>query len=490
MNKSIKAIKSTSVEDKPKSRTRGPRKATGHTETVSFSVEGEYLTELSRNLVVEGKWEKALLMLKTGLHGISTDQVISILSGEYKLTGVNDVIMQRDSQCPEYLEKLRWKYLGYIQARPPAGGESWYQPYAVVTDYGQKDLTDDEDESDSMNVFTSTARALHYADKNSDLAANLNMADNSKAFVLFAMVESPPFWMVDELKANATTPQQALSNYERQERTLKTRGHEAWYGDEETESDESESDTKDKRTQNRNRWLGKVDEPDYSKLVDQIKKQTGDNWIEFKAGNRTLRVPRAPFEHWCLSRTSGIHLAMPWTVVSPVGLKMVNDDPYHTDWILGAGLPVDCMNWKGDEEIIDAANAARHKMQAEKLDFKCAVLCGTGRTERVPCIHAKEDDKVNSDAIVILPNSSPKWLPLISQIVTGAVIVEKGGAMAHLVNVSRPREGRIVMVENARKLYPNGVPLIVDCDSGEVSIMPYVDCSIYNPWTSEKKNKP
>jgi hypothetical protein len=42
--------------------------------------------------------------------------------------------------------------------------------------------------------------------------------------------------------------------------------------------------------------------------------------------------------------------------------------------------------------------------------------------------------------------------------------------MAHLVTVSRAQEVKIVRVEGARKLYPEGMHLVVDCAKGDVHV--------------------
>ncbi len=74
-----------------------------------------------------------------------------------------------------------------------------------------------------------------------------------------------------------------------------------------------------------------------------------------------LRVPRGAFEHWSVWRAGGEHLAAPWSRVSPTGIKQGADDPYHTDWMLGAGLHPQDMR-RGDarsEAISRAAERAR-----------------------------------------------------------------------------------------------------------------------------------
>jgi phosphohistidine swiveling domain-containing protein len=429
-------------------------------QSLHFEVDGGYLTELARNLVLESQWEKALRILKDGLQGISTDQVIAILVGDFELDGVNTVRYLRKEDL-EYKNKVHKLYAGYIRSLSPKG-ERWYRPEALVTDYGpmdRKGLDESGGSNDGeFNVFGRYHRALHYSfNRKTDLTAMVKVpgeyedagADGTMA-VLFSQVEPPPFWLSDEILKRNTTPQRSLNEFLKFGNKLEERGHDERYPDQ--YNDEREE---------------RVQKALYSTLQKSIAKKAGDSWIEIAVGDKTIKVPKAPFEHWCLSRSSGRHLASPWEPVSTSGMKLPNDDPYHTDWMIGAGLPLDAMS---DEKLSDAVYKARFKLVEAKLGHQCTVLSGQGSTGRKKVIHPDADAKIAEDAIIVLPSASPKFLPLVAQIKTGAVIVEKGGSVAHLVNVAREREVKIVRVENAKKLYPEGTLVSVDCQNGKVEI--------------------
>ena len=89
-----------------------------------------------------------------------------------------------------------------------------------------------------------------------------------------------------------------------------------------------------------------------------------------------------------------------------------------------------------------------------EIDFLCVGPPVTG-----PVVHPTEDCKMPSGAIAILPDASPRW-GLVAQ-TTAAIIVEHGGALAHVVQVNRERGVSIVRVPGARKLWPEGTTLIV-----------------------------
>lgn len=217
-----------------------------------------------------------------------------------------------------------------------------------------------------------------------------------------------------------------------------------------------------------------INEVEYQR---RIAKQAGDNWLDLVIvddkyepdPDRIVKVPQAPFEHWCLWRGDGAHLALPWTPVCPSGLKMFGDDPYHTDFLVGSGLGLDAMR-NYDSPVSKAVYELRRKVQEEKLGFKVAVLCGTGTSSTLKVVHPKRDEACKPDEVAVIPNAGPHYVA--AAMTAGAIICEQGGAMAHLVTVSREKDVKIVRIEGARKLYPVGMQLVVDCAKGDVHV-PY-----------------
>lgn len=64
--------------------------------TVHFSVEGEFLTELARDLFVEDTPKKAVRFLTESLIGMPEELAIEIVTGKKRLTGTNDVLVEDD----------------------------------------------------------------------------------------------------------------------------------------------------------------------------------------------------------------------------------------------------------------------------------------------------------------------------------------------------------------------------------------------------------
>ena len=179
-----------------------------------------------------------------------------------------------------------------------------------------------------------------------------------------------------------------------------------------------------------------------------------------------LRVPRGAFEHWCVWRAGGEHLAAPWSRVSPTGVKQGADDPYHTDWMLGAGLHPQDMR-RGDARaaaLTSSAERARSAVEKRLLGASLSVLLAgpevTGRAwhpatagDRAP------RDLDGTPPVAVLRDAGPDGLEaaLAALDAGGAVVVERGGEMAHLVTVLRENgRGPIVRVQGALRKFPDG----------------------------------
>jgi hypothetical protein len=184
-----------------------------------------------------------------------------------------------------------------------------------------------------------------------------------------------------------------------------------------------------------------------------------------------LRVPRAPFELWAVALSGGSHLVAPWKNVSPIGVKQGADDPNHTDWMLGAGLgPLDMKSGPFAEDLSAAADAARGDVVRRLLNYDCSVLLqGHAVVGRAHVPQAFDDYPATSEdglpPVTIVKNAGPDWLDMAIRTfrLGGAVIVERGGEMAHLVTELRETGGgAILRKEKARKLYPSGTVLRVD----------------------------
>jgi len=187
----------------------------------------------------------------------------------------------------------------------------------------------------------------------------------------------------------------------------------------------------------------------------------------------SYKIPSAPFEYWSLWRTNLRHLAPKWSTVCESGLKMYGDDASHSDWMVGAEPPVPLNSWHGREEdtlFITAVFEAQEAVQNRVGDFQVAVMCGTGRV-RGEVLHPDVDQEVPEGSIIVIPHAGPEYaVPAMSAGKTGAIITQAGGRLAHLTVLGQEMSLRMVRIEDALALYPEGTDLDVDLNRGRVTV--------------------
>jgi hypothetical protein len=183
--------------------------------TVCFSIDGEYLTDLCRDLVTENRWRHALRILTDGVRDLGYENALAVLRGEKKLVGVNDVELvdeDRAEKRDDYLSLLAWQYAG-MWCRP----DGMWQPYAEVTSFGRADVPSDVSMYVAGDLHISSrwanARVLYYADESRD--RTFDEADR----VIWRKVEDPPLWLTGQ-----HTAVEALADLKKQGRYLDERG--------------------------------------------------------------------------------------------------------------------------------------------------------------------------------------------------------------------------------------------------------------------------
>jgi phosphohistidine swiveling domain-containing protein len=488
----------------------------------SLRIMASVFNDRAREIVLSGEWPEAQRFLKKCLPGITVEGCYRIMSGETRLVNVgpSEVAFAEDAGQPqrlaeddEYVANLARKWCAVLRTK-----FGYHVPYAWVSDYGIKDIENDEDyaargrylccggEPEALpreatwraNGRAYLARPLHYLeDKANDIAIELDvgripelkpLASGWTLPVLFRKLAEPPPWI--EATMN---PVDCVIAWFKNGGALKRTGYSTIYGDSSrsafvpsvgalpvvpTREAKAEAEAEDRRAEEDIRQRC---ETTRAAVIAQANAQGSEGWMEIVAGERTLRVPRAPFEHWALHRCGADHLSLPWKTCSVSGLKvgMINDDPLHTDWMLGAGLDTQSVHWYGidqDSELIEAAMDAMETVQHEKLGFECNVLAGAGQVtgRAFVAAHGRAEMPEPGD-VLVLPDSGAGWLEHVMAACgdgQGAVIVARGGALAHLVVEGRAAGCRIVRVPDATRIYVEGQTVCVDCDNGKANVLP------------------
>ena len=445
------------------------------TQVVHFTVAGADITRIARDTLLSDEPGKAWRILTTGLHGDGIEKAaIEVLSGRSKLIGDSTSgirIRAETARTRERFEqKLRWIYAGRIRING-----KWMRPTAEVTNYGPSDLWNNHGkpvtrvERGRRSGFI--GRGWHYC-----LPAEI-LVDET---IIFEPCGERPMWWPE-----LSSTKEALAEWASVGRTLSERGWEQIYGDRYEDAavvtnlyeDEDGEDVPKAVLDAEARRLIEIEDGErerdderrasfLAKLREEILKQANGDLIELAWDDEKVMVPRAPFLHWCFGRRDKLqHLAPPWTPVSPFGLKMMGDDPYHSDWMVGAGL--DLVNYHAHPSY-NAAIKLMGDLQIQMAGFTCTVLV-EGKEAIGRVVHPKLGEEVEKGTIVVLPNLNPKYLK--STINAAAVITEVGGATAHLSQVGRERSLPMVLVKDARRVFPKGVEVIVNTKEGTVEIL-------------------
>lgn len=202
---------------------------------------------------------------------------------------------------------------------------------------------------------------------------------------------------------------------------------------------------------------------------------------------RLLPVPKNAFLRWCLRNvdTAKFGKALPeWEPVCPSGLKVPNDDRFHSDWIIGAGLSWHSAYALGtpssafEESVQRAADRERMQVVKEWTNASFVTLC---RNRRLPplrrgtIVHAKPNSTVPAGSIAVVPHAGPEYqLAMESACSVGAdglpglLMCEVGGKLAHLVIVGREAGCDVVMLPNALSVFSTGTRVSLNLETGDI----------------------
>lgn len=220
----------------------------------------------------------------------------------------------------------------------------------------------------------------------------------------------------------------------------------------------------------------------YNKLKKEIISAAEKNggFIDIEGENLIYKVPKLPFYYWAINARFFNDLPQKigldkWAPVSPYGFKMQNDDPYHTDWWIGAGIPIKSYNEEEDEKLNMNAMMLKINLQAKLLNFESTVL--SGNEDVVAYVQHYDDfkndfSKVLEDRILILPDLNLKFESIILKAVKngkGGVVCGAGGKAAHLSKVGRELNFPIFLEDNALNKFKNVMKLKLSPKSGKIT---------------------
>ena len=461
--------------------------------TVHFTVDGEGLTEMARNVLLSEDPGRAWRIMSALIGEGSEDVGKAVLDGTMKL--VNDpkddtVLMAVDedeAETKSYLRGLRYIYAGRIRM-----DRTWWRPVAVIDKYGPESSAWALRGSEGVSPPRDGFRVLRaWCDRRADFFCDrrekaLLMGEvPQRQYVIWETCGEPPMWWTPN-----HTPKEALLEAQEAGRRLEERGEgvpserivAALEDDPDVPYEESRT-IREEHNEARAVIRQVEREAAMVEIGEKVRKQAGDDTFvliveaderEHSAIGisveptpaREVVVPRAPFVCWALNRTALRHLSPPWKTVAPTGVKMMLDDPYHTDWMLGAGLDLST-DYGLNSPVTKAAHDELSRLQEEMGDFEAAVLVDHGTVRGVV---GKE--------VLVLPNLSPAYAEAAMVPGVRAIIAERGGQLAHLSIVGREHGWTIMRVNDALTLYPEGTTVTLDPTTGTIrlsSVIPSLD---------------
>lgn len=187
----------------------------------------------------------------------------------------------------------------------------------------------------------------------------------------------------------------------------------------------------------------------------------------------TLSIPGRALACYALSSARAWHLMPAYEPFAPTGLKMMLDNPYHSDAYLGAGLECDETGafkhfTPNDRALFDAMA----KVQRVLTGFEFAVLARGARAKRfldgIAWHPGKECPKEKGKVpVLILPHAGVEFDAYARK--AKCVISETGGRLSHLAVVSRERGIPLLMLEGAVTKFPQGTRFYIDLVDGTLS---------------------
>lgn len=425
------------------------------------TVTGEELADNARRLVLLGESMEAFFLMKKI---VSDKDAFSILRGYKTLTGSNKVGYKVvDDETDTYFEKLQNSYAGKCYM-----GGHYYEPYAITDDLQDEDipmwiLARCRTPKEIAKVKCSYAVSLWGDDLTSDRAEYIkdpeffnNLGgDGPAGFVIWKKTTRPPFWV-----AKQTKTKEALEEYVEafgplvqliaknvvpfKPAALPPPASKSWSG--------SYTYTPPKT----------ATPEEIEALREKILAQAKD-FLEVEADGVVYRIPKAPFEHWALEARP--ELASPWEPVSPKGLSYGTSTPARSDWMIGAGIPLDSY-YKTQSGIMLKAGELADQLREKHLESKAEIFGTTSAYGASGKIVSAEDPK-SYYGLYVVDEAKSDYIHLALS--GSAIIAEKPGKLVKMAQV--PGSGIVVaVVPNAREKFPVGCNVQIDGKKGVIRL--------------------
>tara|TARA_B100000929_G_scaffold118728_2_gene94150 strand:- start:7171 stop:8508 length:1338 start_codon:yes stop_codon:yes gene_type:complete len=196
-------------------------------------------------------------------------------------------------------------------------------------------------------------------------------------------------------------------------------------------------------------------------------------WTTLSTSKGKFKIPTLPLMAWALRKLNEDRYSgedwVEYAAVSDTGVKTNNDDPLHTDWMIGGGVDLD---YDKSREVLEEADRWAFYWQSAKFQVKNHVL-NVGKDVKGRLFHATPSNAgdVQEGDILVLPKGSEDYHIHAMKACgkgRGGVITEVGGKSAHLVKVGRELGFNVLRIPDARKTLPHHAYAHLSSKRGEV----------------------
>ncbi len=201
-----------------------------------------------------------------------------------------------------------------------------------------------------------------------------------------------------------------------------------------------------------------------------------------------VEVPKHPFILWALRgfsfKSYGIERPV-WENVTPKGFKMAQDDPNHSDFLIGAGCnPKHAYDSDEATEhytpnltafVMSAAYSKRTDIIKEWTGVEFAYLSKSSDDDLYywgKVVHANPDYPIDNDCIPICKNAGMEYQFVLEAAKKGKkiIICETGGKLAHLATVGREYNVNVLLVPDALTKYKQGQFISIDLVNNNITL--------------------
>ena len=499
------------------------------TREVSFQFANGFLAKHTRRLLLEDNWREAIRMLtEMPTPPLSLDNAVKVLKGELDIKGSLDGEMEliaqdvNDPDFKKHVSQLRWQKAGILDVEG-----KFYQASEEILGFSEHDEKFALAHLKLLEMCVSPdayrrERAKFYTQYLPGSIVCFNAGPNP---VLFRLVCDPPFWMktfkdeaaayadfnkvrpssLDSIGDNAEAVRSDSFRFylealwadvlidggdyrlpDRDEDCLSELLNSYYSGMEQLEEiDNAGEPAFDERAYaiTHENLLEELQEAaevmGYQLLIEKRAKKVG-GYLELPVttaeGEQFIRVPATPFLYWARRAGHSVKSEMKlpdWKPICRSGMKMMSDSAMHTDWWIGAGLPLKDV-YLDDHPVTKAAY--RYAVSFARTNgAQCLRLAGSGKVVGTVVFPGKGEG-VPAGSIAVVKNAGTDYeMALLSACKDGAgvVIAGTGGKLAHLTTVSRELGARLVVVDDAMDVFKEGQTVAVDLDKGTFEVLIY-----------------